>query len=327
MGDKSFSYSVAIRTLGKAGEKYQRLLDSLLLQECKPDKIIVYIADGYDTPKETIGIEEYVFVPKGMIAQRALDYKEIDSEYILLLDDDVCLKPDSVSILKSAIVERRGDFVAANTFQTSHRGLKNILRDSILNFTFTHNDQDWGIKVLKSSTCSLNNKPTSNVVRTQSAAGPASLWKKSSFIGICFEDEKWLDQFSYPLGDDQVMFYKAHINGYKGYLCYECGISHLDAQTQQRSFNADKHKYRSLSALRFIIWYRSVYEVSTSLLGRVGCIFVYMFYVALMMLVKMLSSIKNMNFTLFYMYICGQIDGIRYIQSSEYKIIPKMKLK
>ena len=65
-------YTVVIRTLGKAGGKYQKMLDSLKSQTMPPKEIIVYIAEGYDIPKETIGVERYVYVKKGMVAQRAL---------------------------------------------------------------------------------------------------------------------------------------------------------------------------------------------------------------------------------------------------------------
>ena len=82
-------YTVAIRTLGTAGEKYQRLLNSLVAQTVQPASILVYIAEGYPIPTETIGIEQYIYVKKGMVAQRALSYDEIETEYILFLDDDV----------------------------------------------------------------------------------------------------------------------------------------------------------------------------------------------------------------------------------------------
>ena len=85
------NYTAVIRTLGKAGEKYQRLLDSLCSQTVKPQRILVYIADGYPVPKETCGIEEYIYVKKGMVAQRALFYDEVETEYILFLDDDLFL--------------------------------------------------------------------------------------------------------------------------------------------------------------------------------------------------------------------------------------------
>ena len=48
-------YTAVIRTLGKAGKKYQTLLDSLDKQTIPPVQILVYIAEGYTIPKETIG--------------------------------------------------------------------------------------------------------------------------------------------------------------------------------------------------------------------------------------------------------------------------------
>ena len=41
-------YTVVIRTLGVAGEKYQILLNSLNKQTILPSKILVYIAEGYE---------------------------------------------------------------------------------------------------------------------------------------------------------------------------------------------------------------------------------------------------------------------------------------
>ena len=78
-----FEYTAVIRTLGTAGAKYQQLLDSLQAQSVAPKAIIVYIAEGYPLPKETIGTERYVYVKKGMVAQRALPYDEVQTEWML----------------------------------------------------------------------------------------------------------------------------------------------------------------------------------------------------------------------------------------------------
>ena len=58
------TYTAVIRTFGKAGVKYQQLLDSLCAQTVIPDRILVYIADGYPLPQETCGKEEYFYVKK-----------------------------------------------------------------------------------------------------------------------------------------------------------------------------------------------------------------------------------------------------------------------
>ena len=89
------NYSIAIRTLGTSGEKFVRELESIKRQTVQPEKVVIYIAEGYERPQYTIGKEEYVWVKKGMVAQRALSYSEIDSPLLMMLDDDVELEPDS----------------------------------------------------------------------------------------------------------------------------------------------------------------------------------------------------------------------------------------
>ena len=39
-------YNVAIRTVGKAGDKYVKEIESLKAQTVAPDRIVVYIAEG-----------------------------------------------------------------------------------------------------------------------------------------------------------------------------------------------------------------------------------------------------------------------------------------
>ena len=70
-------YCVAIRTLGTAGEKYRQTLLSLQQQTIPPNKILVYIAQGYPIPQETIGIEEYIYCPnsKQFVRNRILRHK------------------------------------------------------------------------------------------------------------------------------------------------------------------------------------------------------------------------------------------------------------
>ena len=72
-------YCVAIRTLGRAGQKYQDELNSLLAQTIKPKSIYVYLPESFPLPKETVGIEKIVRCRKGMVAQRIPDYYDIDT--------------------------------------------------------------------------------------------------------------------------------------------------------------------------------------------------------------------------------------------------------
>ena len=84
-----FTYSVAIRTLGTAGEKYEKLLNSIKKQTVQPEKIVVVLPEGYALPPYQLGTEEFVFCKKGMVIQRLEALKYIDSQYTLFCDDDV----------------------------------------------------------------------------------------------------------------------------------------------------------------------------------------------------------------------------------------------
>ncbi len=321
------TYSVAIRTLGKAGATYQNLLNSLAIQTHKPEKIVVYLAEGYDRPQETIGIEEVVVVPKGMIAQRALQYKEIDSEYILLLDDDVLLAPDSAEKMCLHLSIQGGEYCVADTFGTSRRSLKQRVAAFCKQLSYTRRDDGWGVKICRNGSCSFNNRPSEDVVKTQSGAGPASMWRKDSFLYIRFEDERWMDRFSYALGDDQLMFYKVFVNDSYGLLFYNSGIEHMDAQTSQKSAVMDSRKTLFRSQLRFIVWYRSIYECSESWRDRVLNIASYLTLIAVIFSSHLLLSIVKLSPSIIMQFVKGQIEAMRYVRSEEYARVPKFKIE
>ena len=145
-------YTVVIRTLGKAGEKYQKMLDSLKTQTILPKEIIIYIAEGYEIPKETIGIERYVYVKKGMVAQRALPYNEVKTEYVLFLDDDVYLPPNGVERLYDALVENNANVISPDVFNNAGRPLLSSIMMAISGrMVARRDDGKWGYKVMRNS--------------------------------------------------------------------------------------------------------------------------------------------------------------------------------
>ena len=48
-------YSVTIRTLGTAEDKYQRTLDSIATQSIQPKEVSSVVANGYEWQKEHLG--------------------------------------------------------------------------------------------------------------------------------------------------------------------------------------------------------------------------------------------------------------------------------
>lgn len=259
-----FSYSVAIRTLGKGGDKYKRELESIARQTVQPEKVIVYIAEGYEAPSFRIGKEEYVAVPKGMVAQRALDYHEIASPYILLLDDDVFLPDDGMEVLAKEVLENDGDIIAADVFKPQNSSWRNVVRTYVSSMFYPQRSDKWAFRVLRNASCTYNARPELRAYLSQTAAGPASLWKKSTMLAIHYADELWLDHLGYAWGDDQLMFYKAFRNGHKLMVSYDSGIEHLDARSASTGFCKSSDRLYKRAMAQYLLWYRSCYSPSTN---------------------------------------------------------------
>lgn len=222
-------YTAVIRTLGKAGEKYQQLLDSLCNQTIKPTEIIVYLAEGFQIPKETCGLEKYVYVKKGMVAQRALQYNEVKTEYILFLDDDLKMPIAFVENMFKYMEVQNAGVISPDVFPNDKRGfLSEILMTLSGRMKARRFDRKYGYRVLPTTGFSYNKCPIDGVLESTTNAGACFLCKKQDFIDIHFEEELWMDKMKYPIGEDQVMFYKMHLNGLKQLTYYNSGIEHLD---------------------------------------------------------------------------------------------------
>ena len=313
-------YSAVIRTLGRAKDKYLRLLNSLKNQSILPKKIIVYIAEGYDLPKETINIEEYVYVKKGMVAQRALRYDEVDTEYILFLDDDVYLPPNSVKLLFDQMKEYDADIISPDVFPNSERSTLAALQMFFSGrMRARQNDAEWGYKVMRTAGYSYNSNPIGNVYKSQTNAGPCFLHRKATMLAIHFEEELWLDNISYPQGEDQAMFYKMYLKGYKQLTSYNSGIVHLDAGENR---NPEKAKMLIYSDFRFktIFWHRFIFMPETSIIRKIiDCLAIgYAFGFAL------LISTLRLRFDILNIKLSAMKDGVHFIQSDEYKSLPKI---
>lgn len=116
----------------------------------------------------------------------------------------------------------------------------------------------YAFKIRKNGCYSYNNNPKKDVYLSQSAAGSCSLWKLNSFRSIHFEDEIYFDRFRYPLGEDQLLFYKAYLNGYKLLVDYNTGIQHLDGKAEHQTIN--KQKLIDDTAILLLIWHRTCYQ-------------------------------------------------------------------
>ena len=318
-----FKYSVAIRTLGLAGEKYDSMVQSISMQTVLPEKVMVYIAEGYAIPQKQIFLEEYVPVQKGMVRQRALRYDEIESDYILFLDDDVFLPPNAVENLFNALIEHRVDVISPDVFENSSRDFATKAKMSLVGKSFPRrDDKKWAYKALRNAGYTYNSSPSEPVYWSELNAGPCFFCRKDVFLSIRFEEELWLDETPYALPEDQVMYYKFHKCGYKILTSYNSGIVHLDAGSTNATNNAKEcNILYSESRNKIIFWHRFFYlpDCGNSFLRGIDLISIVVTYLIRLMLLLIKLKMPEVR-----SWLKGVADALEYINSIKYKEVPKI---
>ena len=317
------NYSVAIRTLGTSGEKFVRELESIKRQTIQPEKVVIYIAEGYERPDYTVGKEEYVWVKKGMMRQRILRYDEIDTPLVLLLDDDVELAPDSVEKMIEALVANDLDCIAAVTFRNYLIPITKKIYIALTNLVLPHWSKTWSVKVRCNGSFSYNNHPVKDVYLSQSASGPAALWKKQVFSDMHYEDELWLDDLRFAFGEDVLMFNKLFKNGHRLGCHYSCGIKHLNAQSSSSEYKMNLIRFHTRSMASLLIWYRICYNLKgASWWSRMWAVLSFVFKSIWLLFVHAVSSFYLMSPRVLSNYIRGLCDGLKKVQSVDFQQRP-----
>ncbi len=316
---KNITYSVAIRTLGKNVNVLKRELESILCQTRLPEKVMVYIAEGYERPAFQVGKEEYIWVRKGMVAQRALEYREIDSDVILMLDDDVELAPDSAERMLKAMKSSDADCVAADTFKNQEMTWIQKMIAFVANGVYERRDDGWAFKQNRNGSFSFNKKPKTEFCWTETFAGPCWMVKKNVLRTVRLQDELWLDRLGFSYGDDAVESYKLFMNGFKCGVLYDSGVKNLDAKTSSGAYHKSDKKLYTRSFGIFVIWWRMIYtsrdkQWLSALLFGLKAWWQFNLHVLL--------GIVKMNMKIPYNYIKGLKDGWTFVHSDEYKAIP-----
>ena len=324
-----FDYSVAIRTVGKAGDKYIQELQSLHRQTIKPKHIFVHLAEGFERPTEQVGMEEYIITPKGLVHQRAASLEGVDTEFLLILDDDVFFPDDAVEKLYDALIENHADCIAPDTFPNHEMSWKQKIIAFLANDVRPRKDDGWAIKIERNGTFSYNNHPRKyGVYPTQSAAGPAYLVKTDVFRSIHYEDELFVDEFPPgTYGEDQLNFNKMYRNGYNVLMQYDSGIVHLDAGTNNvKEKTYEKLYYRAMS--QYITWYRSCYDLKgNTSWEKVCCQLAYSFRFLLGAATRIGYSLVALSPKFFLAHVKGNIAARKYVKSANYRNIPNFILE
>lgn len=318
------TYSIAIRTLGTAGEKFKKELDSIVAQTIKPEKVVIYIAQGYKRPDYTIGIEEYVEVPKGMVSQRALDYTEIPSEYILMLDDDIELHPNSAKLLLQSATENSADCITVDLYQNHRMSFVSKIYNIFSNLIFPFYSKKWSRKILSNGSISYNNNPSNyKFYNAQAGEGGASLWRKGIINKLNLRDEKWLDELDFAYADDQLIFYKIHVNGFKLGTLYNTDVKHLDSGTARKSYQTNPTKFITRSQASFIIWYRTLFDLpNISIIKKMYRLLSFILKQIWLKPILLIAAFRYRNCKIPYFHFKGIWKGIKFISSIKYKNIP-----
>lgn len=317
------SYSIAIRTLGTSGEKFRKELESICIQTVQPERVLVYIAEGYKRPGFTVGQEEYVVVPKGMVAQRALHHDEIDSDCILLLDDDVLLAPDCAEKMLRALVDNHADCVGADVFQNHRMPLKTKIFAALTNLVFPHWDQKWAFKVHRNGSFSYNARPKRAFYWSQSCGGPAMLWRKEALLKTRLEDELWLDKLGFAYGDDQLETYKLHSNSGRLGVLYDSGITNLDAQSSSGSFRKSPDHIYIRTKASLMTWWRMCYKTGKDTSGsRFLAAIAFGFKSIWLFLVMCFAALIKWDGHYLTAYCKGLQDGRREVHSDDFQNLP-----
>ena len=218
-------------------------------------------------------------------------------------------------MLYSQLIEKNADVISPDVFDNASRPkFAGLMMTMSGRMRPRKDDGVWGYKVMRTAGYSYNSNPVKPTYLSQTNAGPCFFCSKSAFLRTRFEEELWLDDCQYPLGEDQVMFYKMHLSGMRVLTSYNSGIKHLDAGDNR---SKEKEKMLIYSDFRFktIFWHRFIFLPERNFLLKVwdciciGYAFAFTFIVSLL----------KFRFGILKLKISAVCNGIRFIHGAEYK--------
>ena len=285
----TFDYSIVIRTLGNAGEKYRCMLDAIEHQTIHPREVIVVLPHGY-APDHLLGTEQIVYSDKGMVAQRAAGIAHANGEYLLILDDDLDFPPDFAEKLFQALNDKNLDCVLAfggwrssdkpSTITWKQR-LKSCAKHVRGAFTgqyfYSHRKSKYFDTI--ASTGGHRTYVNHPEGLCQTGAGACCLIKASIAKTARLQDEVWLDQGSismYAAFEDSSFYYKVFLAG--GRIAYTSltDFAHMDAASSHKSKDplaSKRTRVFSIARNRTIFWYRHVWSNHKNLRTLAGGIY------------------------------------------------------
>lgn len=320
-------YSVIIRTIGKANEKYQKLLNSIAGLIPQPKEVIVVLPEGYDLPRQRLGWETFYFSPKGMVTQRLYGINVCKTKYALICDDDVYFESDFVKQLHEPLEQKLASLSIAPLYSfLPPKGVKTVISMLLGTAVPTIFHKDNYCTVLRNTGYSFNRNLEKKYYYTQSAAWTCFYADIEDLRKIHFEEETWLDMNGYASDDDTVMFFKAYLMGYKTIVVTNAFYVHADAKTSTRN-NLTLTKY--CGAFNTVVfWHRFIYSNQKSFWGRFAAHVCISYRNTCSVLYEWIyCARKKYDWECFRETKKGIKDAYHYIASEEYRELAKYAVK
>lgn len=325
--DKSkytMEYTVVIRTLGTAGEKYQALLDSIAKQTIQPKEVIVVIPHGYDLPKEQLGYERFVRSKKGMVAQRVVGAAEVKTDYCLFADDDVCFEENFISRIFEPIAKCKASVTFPIFKEMLPMGLSVRMAMLLIGSAIPFERKQSFTSITRSGGYSYNPSSTfKGYYKAESAPGTCFFCSRDAMLAIHFEEELWLENTAYPIPEDQVMFYKFCKLGYKIIGVSDLNFIHLDAGGNSPG-RFLKVAY-AMACNKTIFWHRFIWATDSNILSKLLSLLCFLYCATASFLYDCTKALLSKNFDLVKSVLKGYKQAIGFIKSDEYKQIPRIK--
>lgn len=318
-------YSVIIRTIGKAGEKYQNLLNSIAALVPQPKEVIVVLPEGYDEPTEKLGWETFYYSPKGMVAQRMFGVAQCKTPYALILDDDISFSPDFVQKLHEPISLGIASLSSGPLYSfLPERGIRALINTITGAAAPTLFHRDRYVSVLRTAGYSYNRhlRPDKRpYYASQSLAGTCFYADIAKLRSVGFGKEIWIDSNGYSAYEDQTMFYKAWLRGVRTVVVADAHYIHQDAKTSTK--NNKPVVTRCLIINRIIFWHRFIYCMEKTTLAKMWARFAFAYRMtwlrlwAIIDLARGRNSIEDVS-----LIFHASKEGWEYVRSAEYLALP-----
>lgn len=320
---KNFEYTIYIRTLGTAGEKYQALLNAIGKQTIRPQRVVVVIPYGYELPKERLGYEEFLRSDKGMVAQRIAGVSDCTTEYCLFLDDDLDFNSNFIETLSAPLLDGRADIVFPMLTEMLPTGSLVKILMAMMGAAIPLEGGKSYLKILRSGGFSYNpSHKFEDWYSAETGTGAYFCCRIDVMRNIHFEEELWLQNTAFPLPEDQVMYYKMVKRGYRILCTNDVRFIHLDAGGTSPG-RREKAAF-AMSCNKTIFWHRFIFKPDKNVFSRLLSVFCYVYYVLVNLIYSLAKALCSFNFKLLNASLNGYIQAMRYLGSEEYLRLPKI---